>query len=162
MKSELRKLLQSPLLREPAVIALCALLTLALYAWFAQSAGQARVQLRATVTALQAQASRLELQANEVARLRAAPAATASRTDLRTLLQTQVSGSRLAPALLRIDVADADQVQLTFGAVAFADWLAWVASLQAQRVRVDSCRIEALATPGMVSVTVTLARPAQQ
>lgn len=162
MKSHLRKILQLPLLREPAFIAVCALLALALYAWFAQSAGRARAQLTANVTALQEQASRLELQATEVARLRAAPASTASRTDLRTLLQTQANAAGLAPALLRIDVADADQVQVTFGAVAFADWLAWAASLQAQRVRVDSCRIEALTAPGMVSVTATLARPAQQ
>ena len=47
---------------------------------------------------------------------------------------------------------------MVFGAVAFADWLNWVASLTSQQVRLDACRIEALSTPGLVSVTATLVR----
>jgi type II secretory pathway component PulM len=64
--------------------------------------------------------------------------------------------------LLRIDAQNADQVQVVFGSVAFADWLAWVATLQAQRIRLDTGRIEALSTPGLVSVTATLTRPRPQ
>ena len=53
---------------------------------------------------------------------------------------------------------DADHVQVAFGAVAFADWLGWIAALQAQQVRLEAARIEALSAPGMVSVTATLTR----
>ena len=66
------------------------------------------------------------------------------------------------PALVRIDAPDANQVKVDFGALPFADWLAWVASLQAQQVRLDTCRIEALSTPGLVSVTATLVRAKPQ
>jgi type II secretory pathway component PulM len=51
---------------------------------------------------------------------------------------------------------------VTFGAVAFAAWLAWVERLQSQQVRVDACRIEALATPGLVSAAATLVRGGEQ
>ena len=60
--------------------------------------------------------------------MRAAPAAPAPQTDLRTQVQAQAGAAGLARALLRIDAPDADQVQVVFGSVAFADWLAWVAT----------------------------------
>jgi type II secretory pathway component PulM len=46
--------------------------------------------------------------------------------------------------------------------VSFVDWLAWLATLQAQQVRVEAARVEALAAPGMVSVTATLTRGGAQ
>ncbi|MGH8864757.1 MAG: type II secretion system protein GspM, partial [Burkholderiales bacterium] len=90
--------------------------------------------------------------------LRAAPAASVSQTDLRTLVQAQAGVAGLSRALVRIDAPDANQVVVVFGAVAFADWLNWVASLKSQQVRLDACRVEALSTPGLVSVTATLVR----
>jgi len=63
---------------------------------------------------------------------------------------------------VRIDAPDANQVQVVFGAVAFAEWLAWVASLQAERIRLDTGRIETLSTPGMVGVTATFTRAKPQ
>ena len=159
MKAQLRKAWESRAPRERAVIvALAALLGVVLYGWLVQSAGQARVQLRTSVTTLRAQAARLDQQALEVARLRAAPAAPASSTDLRTLVQARLGAAGLARALVRLDAPDADQVVVVFGAVAFADWLNWIAGLKSQHVRIDACRIEALSTPGLVSVTATLVR----
>ena len=80
-----------------------------------------------------------------------------------------VSGFAAADALLRlgaavtvVDARDADQVQVVFGSVAFADWLAWVASLQSQHIRLDTGRIEALSSPGLVSVTATFTRAKSQ
>lgn len=136
-----------------------AVTAIALYGWFVQSAGQARAKLNTSVTALRAQAMRLEQQSIEHARLRAAPAASVSSSDLRTLVQSRIGAAGLSPALVRIDAPDADQVVVVFGGVAFADWLDWIAGLQSQQVRLDACRIEALTTPGLVSVTATLARP---
>jgi general secretion pathway protein M len=163
MRAQLRKAWESRAPRERAVIAaLAAMLGAALYVWLVQSAGQARVQLRTSVTTLRAQAERLDQHALEYGRLRVAPAATVSPTDLRTLVQARVDDAGLARALVRIDAPDADQVVVVFGAVAFADWLNWIAGLKSQQVRLDACRIEALSAPGLVSVTATLVRAKRQ
>jgi general secretion pathway protein M len=159
MRARLRKVWESRAPRERVVIAtLAVVLAAALYLLLVQSAGRARGQLHTSVTTLRAQAARLEQQAAELERLRAAPAISASQTDLRTLVQAQAGAAGLSRALVRIDAADADQVVVVFGAVAFADWLNWIAGLKSQHVRLDACRIEALSTPGLVSVTATLVR----
>lgn len=163
MKARLRKLWESRSPRDRVIIAvLAALVGVALYLSLVQSAHRARTQLGSSVSALRAQALRLDADANELARVRAAPAAPAPQTDLRTHVQAQAGAAGLASALLRIDARDADQVQVVFGSVAFADWLAWVATLQSQRIRLDTGRIEALSTPGLVSVTATLTRAKSQ
>ena len=163
MKAKLRQLWESRSPRERIVAAvLAAIVAAVLYAWLVQSADRARAQLRASVTKLRTEAVQLEQQAAEVERLRALPPAAASLADLRTLVQAQAGSAGLERALVRIDAKDNDQVQLSFGAVAFSDWVSWISSLQSQRVRLDACRIEALSTPGMVSVTATLVRPKQR
>lgn len=166
MRAQLRKLSaqcgelwtsRSP--RERLVFAsLAAVLGAALCLWLILSVDRARVQLRATVTSLRVQAARLEQQAGELEQLRAAPAVAMPQTDLRALVQAQVGAAGLSRALVSMEAVDANQVKVVLGAVAFADWLRWVASLQAQHIRLDACRIEALSTPGLVSVTATLVR----
>lgn len=158
MKAALRKLWRSRAPRERMVIAVLAVVVAAAaYVWLLQSAGQGRAKLTASVAALRTQAALLDQQAAEYARLRAAPAAAAA-SDLRTLVQARADAARLSGALTRIEAADPDHVRVTFGAVSYADWLGWVAALQAQHVRLEAARIEALAAPGLVSVTASLAR----
>jgi general secretion pathway protein M len=159
MNAKLRALWQSRAPRERVVIAVLAVLAgVASYVWLVQAADRAHTRLRASVPALRAQAARLEQQAGDLERLRSAPPAAASKTDLRTLVQAQAGAAGLSRALVRIDSPDANQVVVVFGAVAFADWLNWVAGLTAQQVRLEVCRVEALSTPGLVSVTATLVR----
>ena len=159
MRSRLRKTWESRSPRDRAIIAALAfLLGAALYAGLMQSAGRARAQLRPGVATLRMQASRLDQQAGELELLRAGPPLSASQTDLRTLLKAQAGAAGLATALVRIDALDADQAVLVFGAVAFTGWLDWINGLKAQHIRLDTCRIEALSTPGLVSVTATLVR----
>lgn len=163
MNAKLRTLWQSRAPRERVVIAVLAVLAgAASYGWLVQSADRAHTRLRASVPALRAQAARLEQQAAELERLRSAPPPSVSQTDLRTLVQAQAGATGLSRALVRLDAPDANQVVVVFGAVAFADWLNWVASLKTQRVRLDACRVEALSTPGLVSVTATLVRTKHQ
>ena len=163
MNAKLRTLWQSRAPRERVVIAVLALLAgVASYVWLVQAADRAHTRLRASVPALRAQAARLEQQAGDLERLRSTPPAAASKTDLRTLVQAQAGAAGLSRALVRIDAPDANQVVVVFGAVAFADWLNWVAGLTAQQVRLDVCRVEALSTPGLVSVTATLVRSTGQ
>ena len=163
MRARLHTLWKSRAPRERAIIAVLAvILGAALYLWLLQSAERARLPLRTSVTALRLQAARLDQQALEFGHLRAAPSATASPTNLRTLVEARVAEAGLSQALVRVDAPDADHVVVVLGAVPFADWLNWIAGLKAQQVRVDTCRIEALSAPGMVSVTATLVRAQPQ
>ena len=111
---------------------------------------------------LRALAGRLEHEAAEYESLRLKSPATTSKTELRTLVQAQIDAEGLARSTTRIEAAGPNVVQVVFGAVAFADWLKWVASLQSQQVRLDTCRIETLSTPGLVSITATFTRAKPQ
>ena len=159
MRAALRRIWESRAPRERLVIAvLVAVLAVASYLWLLHSAARARGQLSTSVATLRTQAALLDQQAAEYQRLRAAPPPPASPTDLRTLIQARADAARLSGALTRIDAPDADHVRITFGALPFAEWLAWSAALESLRVRLETARIEALAAPGMVSVTATFAR----
>ncbi len=163
MITALRKRWQACTPRERAVLAWgAAILSAALYLWLLQTASQARTKLTAAVTALRTDAARLELHAAEMEQLRGLPVAPAASTDLRTLVQNQADAAGLSRALLGITVVDASQVQVAFGSVGFADWLAWIDRLHKQQVRLDTCRIEALSVAGLVSVTATLVRTRTQ
>lgn len=163
MRARLRKIWESRSPRDRVLIAiLAAVVAVVLYLWLIQSAQRARTQLDASLSVLRAQAIRLDLDATELERMRAMPVPPAAQTDLRTLIQARADAAGLTRALVRIDAPDANQAQVVFGAVAFAEWLAWVAGLQAERIRLDSGRIEALSTPGMVGVTATFTRSKPQ
>ena len=163
MRARLLKLWESRSPRDRVLIAILAAAVAALlYLWLVQSAQRARTQLGASLPVLRAQAVRLDQDATEVERVRAMPVPPAAQTDLRALVQSRAESAGLSRALVRIDAPDANQVQLVFGAVAFSEWLPWVASLQAERVRMDTARIEALSTPGMVGITATFTRAKPQ
>ena len=159
MRAQLHKLWESRSPRERMVAAvLAAVLGAALCLWLTQSAYRARAHLRTSVATLRAQAASLEQQAAEIESLRAKPAPPGSQTDLHAQVRAQAGAAGLSRALTRLDAPDSDHVKVSFGAVAFADWLAWVAGLQTQFVRLEDCRVEALSTPGLVSVTATFVR----
>lgn len=163
MKAALRSAWASRAPRDRLVIAvLAAVLGAAFYLALLYTADRARARLGASVAVLRTQAALLDQRAAEHQRLRAAPAPAVSPTDLRTLVRERVDAARLSGALTLLEAQDAEHVRIAFGALAFADWLAWVAALQAQHVRLDAVRIEALAAPGMVSVAATLARAGPQ
>lgn len=163
MMARLRKLWESRSPRDRVIIAvLAAVVGAMLYVFVVVSAYRARAQLGGSVAALREQALHLDADAHELERARAAPRAPAAQSDLRSQVQAQAGASGIASAVLRIDARDADHVQVVFGSVPFAHWLSWVASLQAQRIRLDTSRIEALKTPGLVSVTATFARAKPQ
>jgi general secretion pathway protein M len=159
----LRQLWASRAPRERMILAvLAAVLGAACYLWVLHSTDRARAQLRTSVAALRTQAALLDRQAAEQQRLRATPVPSASPTDLRTLVQARLDAARLSGALTRIDAPDASHVNIALGAVSFAEWLGLIAALQAQQVRLEAARVEALAAPGMVSATATLARASAQ
>lgn len=160
MKAGLRTWWEARPPRDRVVIAvLAAVVGVALYFWLIQAAGHARQRLGSSVSVLRAQAAHLEQDAAELARMRALRPPPAAQSDLRAHLQAQVSAAGLAGGLLRIDATDANHAQVAFSSVPFADWLDWVVALQAQHIRLEVARVEALQTPGLVGVTATFARP---
>ena len=163
MKNHLHNLWHSRTSGEKAVMAIAmAVVAVLLYSWLVVSATQARSRLENRVTSLRARAIQLEQQSAEYARLHTTAAPTVAQIDLRSLVQSQTDAAGLSHALLKIDVQDAHRVQVAFGATSFAAWLDWVQTLQSQQVRIEACRMEALSTTGLVSITATLARSPSQ
>ena len=159
MKARLIKIWESRSPRDRIIIGVLAVAVgVLLYVALVQSAQRARAQLSSSLQVLRERALQMDSDANELVRVRAAPAVPVAKTDLRTQLQTQAGVAGFERAVVRMDARDANQVRVVFGSVAFADWLTWVASLQAQHIRIDAGRIEALSTPGLVSVTATFVR----
>lgn len=141
-----------------AVLAGC--VGIVLYAWLLQSTVHARQRLIPAVAQARAQAIRLDDDADEILRLRAAPPPVQASTDLRQLVQRQVDASGLARSLVSIEAVGTHQVKVVFGTVPFAEWLSWVDTLQSQHVRLEAVRIEAQPAHGLVSVSATLDRAA--
>ena len=163
MMTQLRQLWEARAPRERKIVAVVAALVGAvLFVWLVHSADRERARLRTSVTMLRALAARLEHEAAEYESLRSKPPATTSKTDLRALVQAQIDAQGLARSKTRLEATGTNEVQVVFGAVPFAGWLKWVASLQSQQVRLDTCRIETLSTPGLVSVTATFTRATPQ
>lgn len=148
----------APAIHRRIVLTVLVLAGALLYGWLLLAAGEARNRLQTTVDRLQGQAMQLERDAAEYTKLRATPAVRLAQADLRTLVQSHADQAGLSAALVKIDALDKHRVQLAFGAVAFADWLEWIRTLQGQQARLESCRIEALSTPGLVSITAQLNR----
>lgn len=160
MSSRLRALWTSRSPGERRWLALLAvMLAAALYLALLLSAQRSRLLLQPEVANLRAQAVIVDASAAEITRLRALPVTPATGSDLRLLVQAQVESAGLGQALTGVEALGANRVRTTFAAVSFSDWLAFVEKLQAQQVRLESTRIEAQPTPGLVAVTATFVRP---
>ncbi len=127
-------------------------------AWLTWSAHQARERLGANVATLRQQALVMERDGAEVVRLRQVKGPAGTVGDLAVEVRSVAQAAGVAAALVRIDALDANRVQVIFGSVAFADWLAWVAALEGRLVWLDSCRVEATPGSGMVGATAILVR----
>jgi general secretion pathway protein M len=135
------------------------LLCVLLYIWLMQAAGTARGTLQQRVAGLRNAAVLMEQQATELEQLRMASPPAVSDAALLPLLQESAAQAGLAELLLQGEALGADEAALTFGAIPFATWLRWIDALRMQNIHVVSARIETLSTPGLVSVSATLARP---
>jgi general secretion pathway protein M len=163
MKSGLTTWWQSRAPRERVVLlALAVVILIALYVSLVSTAMRVRPRLQANVLALRADATQLERFSSEIERLRTTRPPAASQTDLRTLLQAQAGSAGIGNAVVRIEVQDANRAQVVFGAVPFPEWLNWVVALNVQNIRLETCRVEALANPGLVSVTAGFVRAGRQ
>lgn len=159
MNAGLRSLWEARTRRDRVILlALAALLAVGGYAWWVLAAERARDNLLVSVAALRTQATTLAQQAIEYQNLRAMPAPTASTSDLGTVVRSAAEAAGLANVLTSINATDTDHVVVVFGAVGFSDWLDLIGDLASMQVRLESCRIEAMVTPGLVTATATLVR----
>ena len=143
-------------MRPGLVRALVAVALLSALALFWVQAARSRDRLTAELPRLRASIAALELQAQEVARLKSiAPAAMpAARTPLATLA---TDGGGVPGA--RITVIDERRVRFAGDDVAFGALLEWLGRAQsAQGMRVESARIDALPAAGRVKAELVLAR----
>lgn len=145
------------------LIVIAGLIALVAVVWVFGTAQRARSVLRSvTVPELRERAGIFEREAAEYERLRAAPKVAPSKTELRGMVQAQAGAAGLSRAVQSVDAIDPDHVKVVLGGAGFSDWLALAVNLEAQQVRVESCRIEALSAPGLVNVTAVLARASRQ
>ena len=135
-------------------VGLAVLLALGAYVALVGTLDRARSRLQVSVTALRAASEQMERHAHDIARLRSAPRPAASPRELRSVVETEARAGGFTP---RVDATAADEVRVIVASVAFTEWLAWLERLQANHVRVKSCRVEAL-SDGVVTATATFAR----
>ena len=133
-----------------AVIALAAALVVA---WV--QAERSRARLAADLPRLRASIGALERDAQEVARLRAVPAAAPTTRSPLASLATDAGGVTGA----RITVLDERRVRFTGDDVAFGALLDWLRLAQVSHaMRVESARIDALPAPGRVKAELVVSR----
>ncbi len=136
-------------------------LVLGLVVWLLTIGSQSSAALRASLPALRMQAATFEQQAAELEILRSVPAPPTPDAPLLPLIQETIGSAALSGMLSTIEPLGPEQVVVVFGAIEFSTWLAWIAVLEQQDVRVEQVRVETLATsavPGLVSVAATLGR----
>lgn len=161
MRERLRQAWESRSPRERRVVIILGVISSAiLYLWLVSAADRARTRLRSSLPQLRIQAKEFEQQAAgyEHIKVTPSPSPPPSSGDLHALAQTQADVLGLSHVLNGIDALGDDQVEITFTAVSFADWLKWTVAMQLQRVRFEKGRIEALPEPGIVTVTGTFVR----
>lgn len=160
MKKQLIQFWRSRAARERVVLAGgAALLVFALgyaYGWLPIQRDAA--QLRKTLPQLRAQAQQMALDAEEVKRLRGRPALAREGGSLAAVIEERAAAAGLREAFGTIVPQDAGRVRVVLPAVAFDAWLAWLGELQMSHgVRVESARIDAGETAGVVAVDAVLA-----
>ncbi|MDO9318575.1 MAG: type II secretion system protein GspM [Gammaproteobacteria bacterium] len=162
MTASLRRLwlARAPQERRLLVVA-AGVVLVGLLAWLLAVGSQASTALRDSLPALRMQAITFEQQAAELEILRSVPAPTIPDASLLPLIQETIASAAMSGMLSTIEPLGPEQVVVVFGAIEFSVWLAWIAVLEQQNVRVEQVRVEALATspvPGLVSVAATLGR----
>lgn len=136
-----------------------ALLVLALgyaYGWLPMQRDAA--QMRKELPQLRVQARQLQQDAAEVAQLRAQPVVARTVDSLASIVEQRAVAGGLRERIESIAALDTRHVRVVLPQVAFDTWVAWLGELQANDgIRVESARIEASGTAGVVKVEAVLA-----
>jgi type II secretory pathway component PulM len=148
--------------REKAfLIVLAAAVAVALLAQMLWTSHEARTRLRKQLPQLEQQVETLRRKAADLQQLKAQPSL-AAPAEGSALLATAASAAKavgLAEAAAKLQLEGTRRLRLR-ATVPFDRWLQWTAALQRDgQVRLVSCRIDAAATPGLVSVDALYALP---
>ena len=130
--------------------ALAAIAVFAAFAWLPLE--RARSRLSSDLPVLRSSIETMQRQADEAKRLRAMPAAASLQAPVSQLASSPPTGAQVA-------TLDAQRVRLSASDAAFTTLLEWIVAAQASHgMRVESARIDALATPGRVKADIVLTR----
>ena len=130
---------------------------LVFYVW--QPVVRDRQKLRANLPQLRANAEQMRLSAAEVARLKAQPASVSlPNGGIRGAVENSAAAFKLRDSISNVSEEGEGRINISMATVPFDDWVRWLGHLQEQyRIRLESCRVEALPQPGMVSIKAVLA-----
>ena len=123
-----------------------------------QPAHNAVNKLRNSIPVMRAQAMQIQLQANEVSKLRQqSKPAILNALALKSTIETTAVRYQIQDAITTIDLQEPNAVRIVFTSVAFDPWLKMLDSLQQeQHVRAESVSVAALPQKGLVRINATL------
>jgi general secretion pathway protein M len=117
-----------------------------------------RQKLRANLPQLRASAELMRLNAAEVVRLKTLSASAAlPNGGIRGAVEESSAAFKLRDSMSQVSVEGDGRISISMTTVSFDNWVRWLGHLQEQyRIRLESCRVDALPQPGMVRVKAVL------
>lgn len=130
---------------------------LVFYVW--QPIVRDRQKLRANLPQLRINAEQMRLNAAEVVRLKTLPSsASLPNGGIRGAVEKSAVAFKLRDSMGQISMEGDGRISISMATVTFDNWVRWLGHLQEQyRIRLESCRVEALPQPGMVRIKAVLA-----
>ena len=123
------------------------------YAYLWQPITVERHKLRASLPQLRANAAQMQRQAQEIAQLKASITPAPRGEALKSAIYQAANEAGLDSKTLQANLLDESRANIALAAVSFDAWAVLVTNLQKnQRIRLESCTIEALPETGMASV----------
>lgn len=137
----------------------CLLLIAVLFFYVWQPVVRDRQKLRANLPQLRTHAEQMRLNEAEVGRLKTLPASAAlPKGGIRGAVENSAAAFKLRDSMSQVSVEGDGRISFSMAPVSFDNWVRWLGHLQEQyRIRLESCRVEALPQPGMVRVKAVLA-----
>lgn len=135
------------------------LLAAVLFFYVLQPVVRDRQKLRASLPQLRVNAERMRLDAAEVTRLRTLPSSSSlPNGGIRGAVEASAEVFKLRDSISQASVEGEGRISIAMTTVPFDSWVRWLGHLQEQyRIRLESCRVEALPQPGMVRIKAVLA-----
>ena len=137
-------------------LGLLLVVVLIFYVW--QPVVRDRQKLRANLPQLRANADQMRLNAAEVVRLKTLPSSSSlPNGGIRGAVEESAAAFKLRDSMSQVSVEGDGRISISMATVSFDNWVRWLGHLQEQyRIRLESCRVEALPQPGMVRIKAVL------
>ncbi len=162
MKAELKEYWRSRSPRDRRIIVLVAGVAAlsVVYAYLWMPMNEARARLRSELPKLRGDAVQMNLQAQEIARLKAVPSSIAGRAASAETITASAEQFGIKNELSQTTALSNERIQILLNSVAFDRWVNWTKALATTNgLRVESAQITALGEPGTVKVQAVLTLP---